>query len=255
MRVHGARYYAAEIGRFVQPDSMLPDIYDPQQLNRYAYVRNNPLKYVDPSGNALINNENIIKTIDSVELYIDAVRDYGYTLTRDWSELNSWEIRQRIFIETGFYEVVVPIAGDSVADVYQAATGKDITYGKPLGLEERALSVVFAFLPAVSGGAAKKLDRALLGEVSGDIAKHSFLKHADEFVELGIKNEEQLSRFAIRVVENSDKSKVLNSGGKAWLDRETGTIVIYNPKQRDGLKGTIYRRGEDAEEFFNYNVK
>ena len=47
---YGARYYAAEIGRFVQPDSMLPDIYDPQQLNRYAYVRNNPLKYVDPSG-------------------------------------------------------------------------------------------------------------------------------------------------------------------------------------------------------------
>ena len=30
---------------------MLPDIYDPQQLNRYAYVRNNPLKYVDPTGN------------------------------------------------------------------------------------------------------------------------------------------------------------------------------------------------------------
>jgi hypothetical protein len=48
---YGARYYSAEIGRFVQPDSMLPDIYDPQQLNRYAYVRNNPLKYVDPSGN------------------------------------------------------------------------------------------------------------------------------------------------------------------------------------------------------------
>jgi hypothetical protein len=31
---------------------MLPDIYDPQQLNRYAYVRNNPLKYVDPTGHA-----------------------------------------------------------------------------------------------------------------------------------------------------------------------------------------------------------
>ena len=48
---YGARYYAAEIGRFVQPDSMLPDIYDVQQLNRYVYVKNNPLKYTDPSGN------------------------------------------------------------------------------------------------------------------------------------------------------------------------------------------------------------
>jgi hypothetical protein len=32
---------------------MLPDIYDPQQLNRYAYVRNNPLKYIDPTGHAI----------------------------------------------------------------------------------------------------------------------------------------------------------------------------------------------------------
>lgn len=47
---YGARYYSPIIGRFVQPDSMLPDIYDPQQLNRYAYVRNNPLKYTDPTG-------------------------------------------------------------------------------------------------------------------------------------------------------------------------------------------------------------
>jgi RHS repeat-associated protein len=48
---YGARYYSAEIGRFVQPDSMLPDIYDPQEINRYGYVKNNPLKYTDPTGN------------------------------------------------------------------------------------------------------------------------------------------------------------------------------------------------------------
>lgn len=47
---YGARYYNASIGRFVQPDSMLPDMYDPQEINRYAYVKNNPLKYTDPTG-------------------------------------------------------------------------------------------------------------------------------------------------------------------------------------------------------------
>jgi RHS repeat-associated protein len=46
-----ARYYNPHIGRFAQPDKLLADVYDPQQLNRYAYVRNNPLKYTDPSGN------------------------------------------------------------------------------------------------------------------------------------------------------------------------------------------------------------
>ncbi|MEK6896771.1 MAG: RHS repeat-associated core domain-containing protein [Nanoarchaeota archaeon] len=48
---YGARYYAPGIMHFTQPDSLLADIYDPQQLNRYAYARNNPQKYVDKSGN------------------------------------------------------------------------------------------------------------------------------------------------------------------------------------------------------------
>jgi RHS repeat-associated protein len=47
---YGARYYSPVLGRFIQPDSMLPNIYDPQSLNRYSYVKNNPLKYTDPSG-------------------------------------------------------------------------------------------------------------------------------------------------------------------------------------------------------------
>jgi len=47
---YGSRYYDPFLGQFLQPDSMLPDIYDPQQLNRYSYARNNPLKYTDPDG-------------------------------------------------------------------------------------------------------------------------------------------------------------------------------------------------------------
>ena len=66
----GARYYSGAQGRFATPDEFkggivdpftgqdietntaLPyaDITDPQTLNKYAYVRNNPLRYVDPDG-------------------------------------------------------------------------------------------------------------------------------------------------------------------------------------------------------------
>ena len=65
-----ARYYSAAQGRFTSPDEFtggivdaysggqvqqsgpLPyaDITDPQTLNKYAYVRNNPLRYTDPDG-------------------------------------------------------------------------------------------------------------------------------------------------------------------------------------------------------------
>lgn len=45
-----ARYYETTSGRFISPDPFVEDIRNPQSLNRYAYVRNNPINYVDPLG-------------------------------------------------------------------------------------------------------------------------------------------------------------------------------------------------------------
>jgi RHS repeat-associated protein len=47
-----ARYYDPELGRFVQPDSIVPELANPQYLNRYSYVLNNPLRYTDSTGHA-----------------------------------------------------------------------------------------------------------------------------------------------------------------------------------------------------------
>lgn len=44
------RKYDPELIIFTQPDSGIPDVYDPQSLNRYSFERNNPYKYVDPDG-------------------------------------------------------------------------------------------------------------------------------------------------------------------------------------------------------------
>ncbi|HZU29009.1 MAG TPA: RHS repeat-associated core domain-containing protein [Bryobacteraceae bacterium] len=69
----GARYFSGQQGRFTGPDEFkggivdpftgqdietntaLPyaDITDPQTLNKYAYVANNPLRYVDPNGHVI----------------------------------------------------------------------------------------------------------------------------------------------------------------------------------------------------------
>ena len=68
-----SRYYSSAQGRFTSPDEFkggfldaftgqhafqpgpLPyaDLTDPQTLNKYAYVRNNPLRYTDPNGHCL----------------------------------------------------------------------------------------------------------------------------------------------------------------------------------------------------------
>ena len=48
---YGARFYDPESARFVQPDSVVQAPLNPQNLNRYAYVANDPLNMVDPTGN------------------------------------------------------------------------------------------------------------------------------------------------------------------------------------------------------------
>ena len=47
---YGARFYDGALGRFISPDTIVPEPGDPQALNRYSYVGNRPTMLVDPSG-------------------------------------------------------------------------------------------------------------------------------------------------------------------------------------------------------------
>jgi RHS repeat-associated protein len=44
------RYYDPILARFMQPDDIIQDIFNPQSYNRYSYCVNNPLRFTDPSG-------------------------------------------------------------------------------------------------------------------------------------------------------------------------------------------------------------
>lgn len=45
-----ARFYGPALGRMTQPDTIIPNLGNPQSLNRYSYVGNNPIRYTDPTG-------------------------------------------------------------------------------------------------------------------------------------------------------------------------------------------------------------
>jgi RHS repeat-associated protein len=45
-----ARYDSSSTGRFLSPDPLGGHFMNPQSLNRYAYVHNNPLNLIDPNG-------------------------------------------------------------------------------------------------------------------------------------------------------------------------------------------------------------
>jgi RHS repeat-associated protein len=49
---YGARFYSPKLGRFLSPDTIVPGYTNPQAYNRYSYVLNNPLRYIDPSGHS-----------------------------------------------------------------------------------------------------------------------------------------------------------------------------------------------------------
>jgi RHS repeat-associated protein len=45
-----ARFYSPALGRFIQPDTVIPDLANSQSWNPYAYVYNNPIMRNDPTG-------------------------------------------------------------------------------------------------------------------------------------------------------------------------------------------------------------
>jgi hypothetical protein len=49
-----ARFYSVTLGRFTQPDTVIPGATNSQSWNRFAYAYNNPLYYTDPSGHTPI---------------------------------------------------------------------------------------------------------------------------------------------------------------------------------------------------------
>jgi len=58
----GARYYGSTQGRFTSADPIMikkARLLDPQRINLYAYVRNNPLKFIDPDGADLVLAESL----------------------------------------------------------------------------------------------------------------------------------------------------------------------------------------------------
>jgi hypothetical protein len=75
----GARWYEPSLGRWISADTIVPDPANPQSLNRYSYVYNNPLVYVDDSGHIPI----IPILIGAVVIGLKVV-DYGWTAYDAW---------------------------------------------------------------------------------------------------------------------------------------------------------------------------
>ncbi len=79
------RKYNPDWGIFTQPDNVLPDLYDPQSLNRYAFERNNPMTRVDKTGHLpQVAVGFVLGAIAGAGIYAWTHRD------ADWSDGDTW---------------------------------------------------------------------------------------------------------------------------------------------------------------------
>jgi RHS repeat-associated protein len=77
---YGVRLYDPIIGRFISPDTLVPDPNNPQCLNRYSYALNNPLIYIDPTGNQYEEYESL--------LWESSIYGISGSFGRNWSSTN-----------------------------------------------------------------------------------------------------------------------------------------------------------------------
>jgi RHS repeat-associated protein len=59
---YNARWYDAQVGVFISADTLVPSPLAPQTLNRYAYVRGNPLRYQDPTGHRACEDDDCLNS-------------------------------------------------------------------------------------------------------------------------------------------------------------------------------------------------
>jgi|GEM_PF-5710559 len=79
---YNARYYNPALGRFISRDTVLGQDGDILSRNLYIYVKNNPLKYVDPSGETTEAILRELKTSEKIWQYAvgagEALSDIAY---------------------------------------------------------------------------------------------------------------------------------------------------------------------------------
>jgi RHS repeat-associated protein len=99
-----ARFYDGSLGRFLQPDSIVPNPANPQSINRYSYVMNNSINNNDPSGHVICTDDG----------YCGKISDYGYqkhvytnaiTDVYKWNLKGNWNLKELEGIYNAGYQM------------------------------------------------------------------------------------------------------------------------------------------------------
>ncbi|MCJ8014563.1 RHS repeat-associated core domain-containing protein [Paenibacillus sp. KQZ6P-2] len=191
-----ARYYQPEIGRFISEDTYKGTLGSPQSQNRYTYVHNNPLKWIDPSGYVAVNPIvwELNKQLNDLKGEWAKQNKAGNIKLRDKAEADSKKLRddflkiaeglnplatQGLLMDTDSMLVYRPYEGkdggymeialDSAGTVYYEADFMKYDYYEQLHVESKAENVMGSLAKAAAGYFA--------GYYTGKLAKRPNTEH------------------------------------------------------------------------------
>ena len=89
---YDARLYDPVMGRFISSDTVIPEPYNPQSLNRYSYCLNNPLIYIDPNGHVATDDEFTLEEIEQEAAAQQAAQQQSEQAKQNGSSFASWSV-------------------------------------------------------------------------------------------------------------------------------------------------------------------
>ncbi|TVX92177.1 RHS repeat-associated core domain-containing protein [Paenibacillus agilis] len=189
-----ARWYDPSMGRFISEDTYEGELINPSSLNLYTYVMNNPLKYIDPSGNVA-----------------DTVADIGfigYDLYQLFTD-PSWENAGYLALDTGaaFFPFVTG-AG---------ATARGVKGAKNTNKVSRATSSVAEFTVNMGIHSVKNK-----GKLTRWAVEHIFKGHS---------NKGWHYLFSKDAIENGNKVLKVRKGFDKWGSFEAEVSIGGTKKQ------------------------
>ena len=176
---YNARYYDPALGTFVSPDSLVPGAGRVVDYNRFAYVRNNPLRYTDPTGHCIFGLDTIVCIIlaaAAIGGVANAAGNVVVQVGQNWDSDRSWQDNVTDFnkkeaaISFGFGAVgggLAPVLGPTGALVANTALGAAQEMAVDMAVEGKSFvesidheTAEAAFWGAISTGYQRGMPRA-----------------------------------------------------------------------------------------------